>query len=60
MTTRRRLVAGCGVAFLALAALGCEEKGPAQRAGEKIDDAAKKVGEAIEEAGRKVQDAAKD
>jgi len=30
------------------------------RAGEKIDDTAKKVGEKIEEAGDKIKDAAKD
>lgn len=36
----------------------CEEKGPAERAGESIDDAAKKTGEKIEEAGEKIKDAA--
>jgi hypothetical protein len=36
------------------------EKGPAERAGEKIDDPAKKVGDKIEDAGDKVKDAAKD
>ena len=35
-----------------------EEKGPAEKVGEKIDDAGKKMGEAMEDAGDKMQDAA--
>jgi len=37
---------------------GCE-KGPAEKAGEKIDNAAQKVGEKVEDAGDKIKDAAK-
>ena len=38
------------------ALLGCEEKGPAERAGEKIDKAVKDAGDAMEEAGEKVKE----
>jgi hypothetical protein len=44
--------------LLALGAAGCEEqKGPAERAGEKIDDAVDSAGDAVEDAGDKVEDA---
>lgn len=44
----------------AVAGLGaCEKKGPAERAGESIDNAAKKVGDKIEDAGEKIKDTAK-
>lgn len=36
---------------------GCEREGPAERAGEKIDEAGKKAGEALEETGEKARDA---
>jgi hyperosmotically inducible protein len=47
------------IALFALLALVACEKGPAQKAGEKIDNAADKAGRAIEKAGDKVRDAAK-
>lgn len=37
---------------------GCEQKGPAERAGEKLDEAAKDVKEGAEKAAEKVEDAA--
>jgi len=37
---------------------GCEQKGPAERAGEKLDEAAKDVKEGAEKAADKVEDAA--
>jgi hypothetical protein len=40
--------------------IACEEKGPAERAGEKLDDAAKDVKEGAEKAGDKIEDAAQD
>jgi predicted small lipoprotein YifL len=36
----------------------CEKKGPLERAGQAVDDAAKKTGEALKDAGDKVKDAA--
>jgi hypothetical protein len=53
---------GLGVALLG----GCEQKGAAEKAGQKIDKAVedtgkelKKAGETLEEAGKKVKDASK-
>lgn len=50
------------VAILALgmatALLGCEEEGPAERAGEQMDEAAEDIGGAFEELGREVGEAA--
>lgn len=36
---------------------GCEKKGPAEKAGEKVDDALEEAGDKIEDAGDKVEDA---
>lgn len=47
------------VLSFALAGLTACEKGPAEKAGEKIDDTAKNVGEKMENAGDKVKDAVK-
>ena len=46
-----------GVAMAGLSA--CEKKGPAEQAGQAIDDAAKKTGETVQEAGDKIKDAVK-
>jgi hypothetical protein len=45
---------------LAVTGLAACEKGPAERAGEKVDNAAKKVGDKVEEAGDKIKDVARD
>ena len=50
------IAAAIALAF-AVAGLAACEKGPAEKAGEKIDNAAKKVGESVEDAGHKVKDA---
>jgi len=46
------------LSFAVAGLAGCE-KGPAEKAGEKVDNAAKKVGDKLEEAGDKVKDAVK-
>lgn len=38
-------------------AIGCEKKGPAEKAGEKIDQAVEDAGDQIEEAGDAVEEA---
>lgn len=53
--TRIALVSG-----LVLVALSGCEKGPAEKAGESIDDAVDKVGESLESAGDSIQDAGRD
>lgn len=45
------LVAG----LLFLGITGCEQEGPAERAGEQIDEAAEQAQEAVEEAGKETQ-----
>ena len=47
------------VALLMVAASGCKEKGPMEKAGEKVDKAAEKTGDAIKEGADKVKDATK-
>ena len=53
-------IAAAIVLSVAVAGLAACEKGPAEKAGESIDNAAKKVGDKMEEAGDKIKDTAKD
>lgn len=46
------------VSALLIALSGCERQGPAERAGENIDNAAEKTGDQIEKAGDAIQDSA--
>ena len=39
---------------------GCEEQGPAENAGEQIDDAQRNLGDAMEDAGQKAEEAAEE
>jgi hypothetical protein len=39
-----------------LGAVGCEQEGPAERAGEKVDHAVERAGDKIEQAGDKAED----
>ncbi|MGE5295376.1 MAG: hypothetical protein ACM3VT_11160 [Solirubrobacterales bacterium] len=59
----RRIAKALVVLMLAISAVavmpGCREKGPAEKAGEKVDKAADETGKAVEKAGDAVQDAAK-
>jgi hypothetical protein len=52
------VVAAAGLASSALMA-GCEKKGPAEKAGENIDRAARDTGEAVKDAGEKIKDSVK-
>ena len=45
----RLLACGLGLGLL----VGCEQQGPAQKAGEKVDKAVEDAGKAIEKAGEK-------
>lgn len=53
-------IAAVIVLSFAVAGLAACDKGPAERAGEKIDNAAGKVGDKVEDVGDKIKDAAKD
>jgi len=56
---KTNVVTGLAAAALIAGLCGCE-KGPAERAGRQIDQAADKAGRQVEKAGEKIQDAAKD
>jgi hypothetical protein len=56
-----RTVTGTGLVLgLLLAALSGCERGPAEKAGENVDDAVDKMGESLEKAGDNIQDAGRD
>lgn len=61
---RKDLLRRTALAALLLAAplalTACDNKGPAERAGEKIDDAAEKAGEKLEDAREKAGEAVND
>lgn len=56
----RRASALALILFAAIFAYGCEKKGPAEEAGEKIDDAMSEAADKAEEAGDSIQDAAEE
>jgi len=55
-----RLFASLALVFSLMAVLGCEQEGPAERAGEEIDQAAEEAGEAVDNAGEQLKQDAKD
>jgi len=55
---RLQIMVALGLALSML--VGCEQKGPAEKAGEKVDKAVDQAGKTMEKAGDKIQDAAKD
>ncbi len=52
-----RVLTGALLIAIALSLTACPEKGPAERAGEKVDNAVKSAGDKVEDAGDKVKDA---
>ena len=59
MRTLRSFIVGMAIAGLVgLSGCDCcEEKGPAERAGKKVDETVKKAGEKLEETGKKMEGA---
>ena len=53
-----RIAVGLGFALSLLA--GCEQKGPAEKAGEKVDKAVDQAGKEMQKAGDKLQETAKE
>jgi len=49
-----------GLLACSILAMGCEEKGPAERAGEALDNAADEIGDAGRDLGNAVEDACED
>lgn len=56
----RRAPALALILFAAIFAYACAEKGPAEKAGEKIDDAVSETADAVEEAGEDIEEAAEE
>lgn len=54
---KRILLFACFAGSLFLA-VGCEQEGPAERAGEKVDESMERAGEKMEQAGENIQDSA--
>lgn len=54
------LVSLLATAFLVAGLAACEKKGPAETAGEKIDQATEKAGEKMEDVGNSIQKSAED
>jgi hypothetical protein len=59
MKLNRGIAAAILLSFAMAGLSACEKKGPAERAGQAVDDAAKKAGETVKEAGEKIKDAVK-
>lgn len=57
MRFTRTVITALALGFL-LGLAGCEEEGPAEKAGERIDEAAEKAGDEMEEAGDEIEEAA--
>lgn len=53
-----RILAAAFAGACCMCMTACEEEGPAERAGERVDEAAEQTGEAIEDAGENIQDGA--
>jgi hypothetical protein len=60
MKHRLNLLLIACVTLTLLACTGCEKKGPMERTGEKIDNAAEKTGDEMKKAADKTKDAAKE
>jgi predicted small lipoprotein YifL len=58
MTLKFSVAAAIPLSLTIAGLSACEKKGPLERAGQAVDDAAKKTGEAVKDAGDKVRDAA--
>jgi hypothetical protein len=58
MIRMRKLALALALCLGTLGLAACEQEGPAERAGEAVDDATENAGEAMENAGEKVQDEA--
>lgn len=59
MKLNRGLATAILLGFVMAGLPACEKKGPAEKAGEAIDDAARKAGETVKDAGDKIKDAVK-
>jgi hypothetical protein len=59
MKVNSGIAAAIALSFAVAGLAACDRDGPAERAGEKMDNAAKNVGEKMENAGEKIKDGVK-
>lgn len=59
MRLNRVIATAIVLGFVTVGLPACEKKGPVEKAGKAVDDAAKKAGEAVRDAGDKIKDATK-
>jgi uncharacterized protein YjbJ (UPF0337 family) len=52
----KRLIMFLSLIILAAGIAGCEKEGPAEKAGEKIDEAIEQAGDKLEKAGDKIEE----
>jgi hypothetical protein len=60
MKKKHALALGVLLPLLTVLGVGCEKEGPAEEAGEAMDNATENAGDAMEDAGDKAEDAADD
>ena len=58
-TLKKIMILLCSMSVLTLFS-ACEEQGPAERAGEQIDESVEQTRESLEEAGEEMEDAGKE
>lgn len=56
----RRTSLALGAVLLGLTLVACEQEGPAEKMGEKVDEAAEKAGQAMEKAAESVKETAEE
>lgn len=52
----KKLLSVVFIGMLTLAALGCEQEGPVEEAGEQVDETMEQTGEQMEETGEQVRE----
>ncbi|GAB2711125.1 hypothetical protein [Halomonas garicola] len=58
--TMKQLAVVLGILMMAGGLAACEDQGPAEEAGESIDESMENAGESLEEAGDEIQNSAED
>jgi hypothetical protein len=59
MKLNRSIATAILLGFVMAGLPACEKKGPVEKEGKAVDDAARKTGDAVREAGDKIKDATK-
>jgi hypothetical protein len=60
MNNAVKIMASLALGLGTMAVVGCDDDGPAERAGEKVDRAADRAGDKVKDAGDRIEDAARD